>query len=203
MLHPNAVRQRILRGAGAFVSEDFLPKVARGDMAAVEQCIDRYGALIWSIARRFCANPADAEDAVQDVFIALWRNADRYDPARASEVTFVAMITRRRLIDRRRSAKRQGDRASDSELVDLPSRDDLRMESANDARVANQVIQELPEERRHVLNLAIYEGLTHDQIAGETGLPLGTVKSHVRRGLLSVREKLSDALGMKQRRVAR
>lgn len=185
------------------MSEDFLPRVARGEALAVEQCIDRYGALIWSIARRFCSNPTDAEDAVQDVFIALWRNADRYDPARASEVTFVAMITRRRLIDRRRAAKRQGTPAPDADLSTIESRDDLRMESATDAAVAKQVIQELPEERRHVLSLAIYEGLTHDQISHETGLPLGTVKSHVRRGLLSVREKLSDALGLKERRVAR
>lgn len=185
------------------MTEDFLPRVARGDASAVEQCIDRYGALIWSIARRFCANPADAEDAVQDVFIALWRNADRFDPERASEVTFVAMITRRRLIDRRRSAKRQGTPAPDADLLSLPSRDDLRMESASDAKIADQVIRELPEERRHVLSLAIYEGLTHDQISDETGLPLGTVKSHVRRGLLSVREKLSEVFGEKQRRVAR
>ncbi len=182
---------------------DLLPRIARGDAAAVEQCIDRYSALIWSIARRFCTNPADAEDAVQDVFIALWRNADRFDPERASEVTFVAMITRRRLIDRRRSAKRQGTPAPEADLLAMPSRDDLRMESATDAKVANQVIQELPEERRKVLSLAIYEGLTHDQIVNETGLPLGTVKSHIRRGLLSVREKLGEVFGEKQRRVAR
>jgi RNA polymerase sigma-70 factor (ECF subfamily) len=171
--------------------------VARGDSAAIEQCIDRYGGLIWSVARRFCANRADADDAVQDVFIALWRNAERFDPARASEVTFVAMITRRRLIKRREAP------VSDEDLRGVPNRDHLRMESATDANIANRVIQELPEERRKVLSLAIYEGLTHDQISDETGLPLGTVKSHVRRGLLAVREKLSDAFGMKQRRVAR
>jgi RNA polymerase sigma-70 factor (ECF subfamily) len=185
------------------VAEDLLPRVARGDAAAVEQCIDRYGGLIWSIARRFCGNRADAEDATQDVFIALWRSAERFDPARASEVTFVAMITRRRLIDRRRSQKREAPPAPEAELLSVASRDDLRMESATDAAVAKKVIQELPEERRNVLSLAIYEGLTHDQISNETGLPLGTVKSHVRRGLIAVREKLTGALGMKQRRVAR
>src|SRR5438132_13118196 len=87
-------------------TEDLLPRVARGDGVAVEQCVDRYGGLIWQIALRFSATRADAEDAVQEVFIDLWKSAARFDPTRASETTFVAMIARRRLIDRKRAHDR-------------------------------------------------------------------------------------------------
>ncbi|MBX9623103.1 MAG: sigma-70 family RNA polymerase sigma factor, partial [Gemmataceae bacterium] len=88
------------------MTEPVLPRVAVGDPAAVRECIARYGPLVWGLARRLVPNPADAEDAAQDVFISLWQSAGRYDPAQAAEVTFVAMIARRRLIDRRRRARR-------------------------------------------------------------------------------------------------
>jgi RNA polymerase sigma-70 factor (ECF subfamily) len=71
--------------------------VGEGDTRAVAECIDRFGGLIWSLARRLSAGPADAEDAVQEVFIALWENAGRFDPEKGAEVTFVAMIARPRL----------------------------------------------------------------------------------------------------------
>ena len=92
---------RISRGEGppAVTDPPILTRVARGDSAAVRECIDRYGGLVWSLARRFFANTADAEDATQDVFIHLWKSAGAYDPAIASEAVFVTTIARRRLID--------------------------------------------------------------------------------------------------------
>ena len=83
-----------------------LPRIAAGDPAAVADCIARYGGLVWSLARRFLGNMTDAEDAVQDVFIELWKNAARYDPGLASEPTYITMIARRRLIDRKRRTGR-------------------------------------------------------------------------------------------------
>src|SRR5215813_5986353 len=82
-----------------------LARVASGDRGAVRDCIARYGGLVWSIARRF--EGADAEDAVQEIFLDLWKSAARFDPRIASESAFVAMITRRRLIDRRRTRRRR------------------------------------------------------------------------------------------------
>src|SRR5437016_3201627 len=131
--------------------EDLLPRVAAGDAPAVEQCLDRYGGLIWSIALRFSASRADAEDAVQEVFIDLWKSAARFDRVRAAEATFVAMIARRRLIDRKRASDRGPKSAPEAALELLSNRDDLQMENVSDARVASKVIQELPEERRRVL----------------------------------------------------
>src|SRR5262245_66294972 len=82
-----------------------LARVAEGDAIAVRECIARYGGLVWSIARRF--ELADAEDAVQEIFLDLWKSAARFDPNIASETAFIAMIARRRLIDRRRTRKRR------------------------------------------------------------------------------------------------
>src|SRR5690606_24550621 len=87
--------------------DSVMPRVAAGDPAAMEDCLTRYGGLVWSLARRFSPTNADAEDAVQEVFIEVWRHADRYDESIASEPTFIAMIARRRLIDRQRRRDRQ------------------------------------------------------------------------------------------------
>ena len=89
-----------------------LARVARGDEDAVSACMDRFGGLVWSLARRYLRNDAEAADAVQEIFIELWQNAKRYDPERGSEETFVAVLTRRRLIDRLRKLKRQPRAAS-------------------------------------------------------------------------------------------
>jgi len=84
-----------------------LERVAQGDPSAPAECIDRFSGLVWSLARRLCASASDAEDAVQEIFIDVWKSAGRFDPSIASETTFVAMIARRRLIDRGRRRMRR------------------------------------------------------------------------------------------------
>lgn len=167
-----------------------LGRVAAGEAEAVRECLARYGGLVWSIARRF--DPAEAEDAVQEVFLDLWKSADRFDPLIASEPAFVTMIARRRLIDRRRSRGRRPalDAAASSELpamIDPGNRPDVCAEASQAARA----LATLRPEQRQVLLLATCHGLSHGEIASQTGLPLGTVKAHVRRGLLSIRAALS------------
>lgn len=176
------------------MQELVLQRVARGERAAVQECIDRFGGLVWSLARRFCYNPSEAEDAVQEIFLDLWRSAGRYDPSVASEATFVAMIARRRLIDRRRRAAREPDR---QELNPAIAQDDAdvidRAEVGEDAAAAVRAMETLRPEQQRVLRLSIYQGLSHERIAEATGLPLGTVKTHVRRGLIRIREILSGS----------
>lgn len=151
----------------------------------MRECLDQYSGLVWSLARRLC--PAEAEDAAQDAFIALWKSAARFDPSVASESTFVAMIARRRLIDRARSRARAPQSAALSEALPAATRaDDLRDEAAIAARAINQLS---PDQQRAV-KLSVYRGLSHEQIAQATGMPLGTVKTHIRRGLIRVRELL-------------
>lgn len=176
------------------MSDPLLHLVASGDAQAVRALEDRYRGLVWSLVRRFCFEPADAEDAVQEIFIDLWRSAHRFDPAVASEATFVAMIARRRLIDRRR---RVGRTAATTPLTDAvrtaavssnPQTDEVQEQ----VRAARQALSTLRPAQQEVLRLSLYHGLSHERIAEATGLPLGTVKTHVRRGLMRVREILGQ-----------
>ena len=89
------VQKRFRKEAEARVSESLLEKIASGHRSAVSDCVNRYGGLVWSLARRFTATQADAEDAVQEIFISLWKSAERFDSSKSSEMTFVAMIARR------------------------------------------------------------------------------------------------------------
>lgn len=174
-----------------------LPRIASGDQTAVPECLARYGGLVWTLARRRLGNAEDAEDAVQDVFIDLWRYADRFDPGIAEEITFVAMIARRRLVDRLRSRSRQPvttplDAAAFAGAATAGDGDvGRRLELGEEARIAGEQFRGLKPEEQTVLKLAIYDSLSHAAIADRTGLPLGTVKSHIRRGLDSLRRALA------------
>ena len=146
---------------------------------------------MWSLARRLLRNPTDAEDAVQEVFIELWQNAGRFDPAVASEATFIATIARRRLIDRHRKLSRQIDQSSLPDESAMPGQEILdRVELDDEAAKARRSLAQLRSEERKILELSIYDGLSHSQIATEVDLPLGTVKTHSRRGLKRLRQLL-------------
>lgn len=176
------------------LEEPLLQRVARGDQEAVRACLDRFGGLIWSLARRMTPTHAEAEDAVQEIFVEIWKNAYRYDPSVASETAFVAMIARRRLIDRRRRATRQLDKNGLPEAE--PAAAQPNEMAADDREVANaamSAMSRLSDEQQRVLRLSLVQGLSHERIAGATGLPLGTVKTHARRGLIRLRELLSAA----------
>jgi len=171
--------------------EPLLPRIAAGEAPAVREFLDRYGGLVWSLARRFLSNPSDVEDAVQEIFVDLWRNAGRYDPRQAAEATFVTLLARRRLIDRRRrDLRRPGGQALPDTLASRQAEVSQRIEVQDEANRALRAMQELKEDQRKVLHMAICQGLTHEEIARATGLPLGTVKTHVRRGLMRMREIL-------------
>ncbi|MBL1216323.1 MAG: sigma-70 family RNA polymerase sigma factor [Planctomycetes bacterium] len=163
-------------------------------MTAMQECIDTYGPLIWSLARRFSGDSTEAEDAVQEIFLVLWQNAARFDPEKGAETTFVAMIARRRLIDRRRSQDREHRRLETlkqraAESLTLPSDHTSVSEEAQRAR---QALEQLSSDQQQVLQLAIHGGYTHQEISQITEIPLGTVKTHARRGLIRVREVLAE-----------
>ncbi len=178
------------------MNQTLLQRIAAGDLAAVQECIDRYGGLVWSLARRFLAGQADAEDAVQDVFIELWKSAARYDPDVAAEATFVAMIARRRLIDRRRRISRQIESGPTVpvEEIDVPGQADQvqAVETSDEAALAAEALGSLRPEQQRILRLSVYDGWSHQKIADHLQMPLGTVKTHVRRGLIRVRELLAQ-----------
>jgi RNA polymerase sigma-70 factor (ECF subfamily) len=174
--------------------------MASGDPAAVRECMDRYGGLVWSLARRLSRTASDAEDAAQEIFLDIWRSAARFDATRGSDKVFVATIARRRLIDRMR--KRSGEPPMEpAEVLDSIAWPDSASlpETAIDAAHAVRALEELRPEQRQVLELGLMHGFTQSEIASRLSMPLGTVKSLMRRGLLRVRElmniKLEGAAG--------
>ncbi len=178
-------------GPGPAPLESLLPRIAAGDERAVRDCVARYGALVWSLARRWTPDGGDPEDAVQEVFIDLWRTAARYDVSRSSEAGWVAMIARRRLIDRARKRERLPALESIPDNFDVASESERDLDREWRAEQARAVLRELPPAQRRMLELSLLHGRTHDEIARETDTPLGTVKSHIRRGLQRARDLLA------------
>ena len=172
-----------------------LPRVAAGDPEAVRACVDRYSGLVWSLALRILGRGVDVEDLVQEIFVELWQKADRFDPGRGKEATFVAVLTRRRAIDRLRRRSVRPDLGGRSlDRVEPPPTDDnpaAPAELADEMRRVDSAMTQLKPDQRRALRLAVCDGLTHDQTAQQMDLPLGTVKTHVRRGLIKLRELLS------------
>ena len=185
------------------MTETVLDRVARGDSHAMRQCIDRFGALAWAFARRMTRSRADAEDAVQEVFVDVWRSASRYDPTQGTEKVFVATIARRRLIDRIRRGRLMQYTADESVL------DDVRFaepgnhgEVRAEAERAASAVARLRSQQQRILRMGLLEGMTHSEIASATGLPLGTVKTLMRRGLIQAREWLGVDVAVGARRTA-
>lgn len=177
-------------------AEPVLDRVADGGAGSAEALLDRYGGLVWSLARRLCADRAEAEDAVQEIMVEVWKSVQqgRFDASKGSETTFVATIARRRLIDRLRKRKLKtselvGDVASSGSASGADRSADL----GDDARAAAQVLEELSEAQQTAIRMAVLHGLTHEEVAQATGMPLGTVKTHIRRGLMRMRDKLAAA----------
>ena len=175
-----------------------LQQVAAGQSQAVAGVLEAYGGLVWSIARKYFGRSDEAEDAVQDAFIAVWKAADRYDPEVAAESTFIAMIARRRMIDQLR---KEGRRPATQALEGSPEPEDEssdRLADEEQVQTVLKVIDELDPPQPDVIKHSLMDGLTHPEIAEKMGLPLGTVKTHIRRGLIKVRTALGirpEAMG--------
>ncbi len=173
--------------------KSILARIASGDKTAVEACLDQYSGLVWSLARRACATLADAEDAVQDIFVELWQKADRFDPSKASEVTFIATLARRRLIDRYRRDRTMVEAVNiESHILDVAQTDSAdSAELADEAAKAANCLDKLPTQQKQVITMSIHGGHSHSRISEKLSMPIGTVKSYARRSLLQLRKCMS------------
>jgi RNA polymerase sigma-70 factor, ECF subfamily len=166
-----------------------LERIASGEQSALIECIDQYGGLIWTLANRFLASSADAEDVTQEIFIELWQKAYAFDSSLASEVTFVAMVARRRLIDHARRKTTVSTVPLDAQTVEVEEQARVdQVELSDEAAKAKQCLNKLSADQRSVLTLSIQQGESHSRIAELMRMPLGTVKSFARRGLLQLRD---------------
>ena len=168
-----------------------LAEVARGVESAMDHCIKKYAPLVWSIARRHVGNDSAAEDVVQETFTDLWKSAKRFNADIATESTFVGMLARRRAIDfaRRESRRVQFEPMPDAESIPHASTEASPSLSCESQDV-RQALKQLPDETQQIFALHFDEGMTHPEIAERTGLPLGSVKTRLRRGLIEVRDIL-------------
>lgn len=182
--------------SGSNLDQALLQRLASGaDEAALSELYDRYQALMYGLAMRITNDAALAQDAVQEAFVGVWRNAARYVPERASVRTWMLSITHNRAIDvvRRRRATTPLPETAEfvHEALTVP---DIWPEVARaaDAQAVRAAIALLPDVQREAIELAYFGGLTQVEIAERTDAPLGTIKSRVRLGLLSLRRHLEE-----------
>ncbi len=168
-----------------------MQRVATGDELAVEELYGKFGGLVFKVARQLMPSNAEAEDAVQDIFIRLWQTADRFDPRRAKLVTWVMLIARRHLIDQlRRRSVRPKSTLLDEKMTAAATTGEPGHRSQADERNANlrQQIAKLPELQRVVIERAYLQGFTLREVSQQLDTPLGTVKSALSRGLNKLRD---------------
>jgi RNA polymerase sigma-70 factor (ECF subfamily) len=170
--------------------EPILPRLAAGEPRAMNECITRHGGLVWGIVRRSVKDSTAAEDLVQEVFTEIWKKAAFYDPAAASESTFIALVARRRAIDFLRRQGRQPDFEPLEAAVSIPVSQAPAPSVDCDPEAVKSSVASLPDDTRQLFHLFFEKGFTHPEIAEKTGLPLGTVKTRLRRGLITLREQL-------------
>lgn len=183
--------------AGAISDADLalMSRVARNEARAVAELYDRFGSLVYRMAYQAMPTRADAEDAVQEVFVRLWRTASRYDPKRAALVTWVMLISRRHLVDklRRSQARIKASALESAPNAEAPVIADFaRLEKDERFEGVLEKVAQLPELQRAVVTRAYLGGQTLRQIGEELNTPIGTIKSALSRALVRLRERVNE-----------
>ena len=167
-------------------------RLVAGDEAALEEVYDRWSALVHTYALRALRDSHDAEDVTQQVFVAAWRSRHTLTPSPSALPAWLVGIARHKIADARAARAREADRLA--AVVSLPGARDDTVRAADEEiaerLVVRQAVEDLPDPRRTIVFLAFWEERSHAEIAEKVGLPLGTVKSHVRRGLMKLHQQL-------------
>ncbi|MFP5072763.1 RNA polymerase sigma factor [Pseudonocardia nantongensis] len=176
-------------------------RIVSGDSTALGELYDRFGRQAYSLARRICADEGLAEDVVQEVFLAFWRDPSRFDPARGRFGTWLLTLVHHKSVDavRRESAVRRRTVPASEDGAEWsappgPGADEGAISSLIAGEVRN-ALGRLPAEQRQVLALAYFGGYTQREVAALTGVPLGTVKSRMFSGVARLRNLLGPVLG--------
>jgi len=172
-----------------------IARIGHQDQEALALLYDRYAQVLFAVAFKILGSAEEAEEVVLDVWRQVWRQADAYTPHRGRVDTWLFMLLRSRALDRLRSLKRservtaaaQNLTVSASQATVDPAENALIAERRQQVQVA---LSQLPSEQRQVLELVYYQGLTHAEIAAQTGQPLGTIKTRIRLGLVKLRQAL-------------
>lgn len=158
---------------------------------------DAHSRLVYSMCRKALGSDA-ANDVTQEVFVSAWKGRDQFDPTRGNLAQWLVGITKRRIIDHLRSEGRHSSRRADAdagELAPIPTElhSEPTVERLADRMLVVDGLSQLTDRARQVIEMAYVADLTHQQIAERTGLPLGTIKSDIRRGLERIRKHLEPS----------
>ena len=163
--------------------------IRSGDQEAMAELYDRYSSIVYSVALRVLQDTGAAEDVLQDIFMQLWRKPGAFDASRGNMAAWLAVIARHRAIDALRRRRPE----NDIEDVVVSVESDLASE-AERSRTMDKVrgaLEAMSKEQRSALEMAYFDGMTHTEIAQKTGEPLGTIKTRIRTGLISLRKVLA------------
>jgi RNA polymerase sigma-70 factor (ECF subfamily) len=172
-----------------------LAAIAEGDQPALATLYRRRGDLLYSLIVRMLSDEMEAQEVMQDAFVLIWRKAHQYDAERSSPLSWIVMLARGLALDRLRARSRReaGQAAYEREIASLEVEVGARpLERDELAAACALALNRLPEPQARPLQLAFLRGWTHEEIAGATGEPLGTIKARIRRGLLALRAALKD-----------
>jgi RNA polymerase sigma-70 factor (ECF subfamily) len=177
----------------AATDEDLLARVRAGDQGAFADLYDRTASRVLGLVRRVLVDPAQSEEVAQEVFLEVWQSAARFDPNRGSATTWILTMAHRRAIDRIRSSQagrdrdlRIGVRDFARDYDDVAEKAEIRLENERVVRAMDR----LSDAQRQAISLAYYGGLTQTEIADRLGVPLGTVKTRLRDGMIRLRDEL-------------
>lgn len=186
------------RAAEAAADLEAIARVARGDGEALAALYDRHSRAVYSLALRILGDTHEAEEIVQDVFAQAWRQAARYDTSRGVVVAWLLVMARSRAIDRLRSRRGLPALAGDSEqtlgiLSDPAAGPERAALTAEQRSRVREALDTLPLVQRLAIELAFFEGLTHVEIAERLEMPLGTIKTRIRLGLMKLKDVFLEA----------
>lgn len=195
-----------MRGARPYRGLDdgqLVALVAQRDAGALEALYDRFGKVAYSLARRILADETMAQDVVQEVFLSLWRDASRFDPAKGSVSTYLLSMTHHRAVDAvRREENLRRHRTTDEVLeFEASQQDDVeaQVEAGERRAQVRGALGQLPAPQREALLLAYFGGYTQREVATLVGVPLGTVKTRMAAGMRKLKDALRDTGQQEQR----
>ena len=160
--------------------------IRSGDQGAMADLYDRYSSIVYAVALRVLQDTGAAEDVLQDIFMQLWRNPGAFDSSRGNMAAWLAVITRNRAIDSLRRRRPENDIADVVVSVEPDLASDAERSRAMEK--VRSALEAMSKDQRSALEMAYFEGLTHSEIAEKTGEPLGTIKTRIRAGLMSLRK---------------
>ena len=166
-----------------------IPRIADGDRAALQQLYQATSAKLFAVCLRILSNRDESEDVLQEVYLTIWRRADRFEAGRASVMTWISTIARNRAIDRLRARGPLAVAAQidDMEIADGAPGAEAILEVAQSVEALNNCLSQLDDRTQKVIRTAFFEGVTYEALAERLDTPLGTLKSWIRRGLLRLR----------------